>query len=552
MVIAYHANGYPYYCADGVQRWSYYGWTGTPYVSIDGLTDTIIGGISYPGNMFPFYRIAAAQRMAVASPMRIILTSTYDTLTNNGSITAKVKNDSTSSITAYLYYAVVENDIDTAWYGMTGIEHVCRDMLPTGTGTSITIPAGDSITNTQAFTINAAWKERDCKIVVFTQNNSTKRIYQGAEIVIVPKPIMKYWGLTFTELSKAINRVVQPGEMVNFFIKAKNIGGGVYNGTTSVSTSDAYVSIASQTSQTVALATGDVDTVLVFQANISASCPSPRTVPFKLQFGSAADTMTYSFIVTNQPGFSDNMDVDTTKWAHGPIYTGGIDFWHRSTYRYHSSAYSWYSGREATHLYGNRGDAALTSIPFVVTPDSSLKYWRYYNLELNWDYSYVEIDNNSGNWQTLLVLNGSQTSWAQQTLSMANYYGQTVRLRFRFMSDASDTLEGLYIDDVQMPVVLIGVDENKGATASRLFSIGPNPCKGVLNIAWDASVIPTSLKIYDVTGRLVKFYAPASIPSTIVTWHGEDDAGRQVPAGTYFVEFEHANGTATEKALLLR
>jgi flagellar hook assembly protein FlgD len=50
----------------------------------------------------------------------------------------------------------------------------------------------------------------------------------------------------------------------------------------------------------------------------------------------------------------------------------------------------------------------------------------------------------------------------------------------------------------------------------------------------------TELKIYDVTGRLVKnFSLPTShfsLPTSVV-WDGTDDIGRRVPQGVYFVRF---------------
>ncbi|MGQ9817000.1 MAG: hypothetical protein ACUVQ3_03485 [bacterium] len=52
---------------------------------------------------------------------------------------------------------------------------------------------------------------------------------------------------------------------------------------------------------------GDIDTVLIVDFNISSSCPTPRTVQFLLNFRTPGDTSTINFIVTNQPGFSDNI-----------------------------------------------------------------------------------------------------------------------------------------------------------------------------------------------------------------------------------------------------
>jgi len=69
------------------------------------------------------------------------------------------------------------------------------------------------------------------------------------------------------------------------------------------------------------------------------------------------------------------------------------------------------------------------------------------------------------------------------------------------------------------------------------------------------------LNIYDVTGRLVKnFSLPTSdfpLPTSIV-WHGEDNKGRQVSCGVYFIRLviDAIRGTEdykkTKKAILLK
>ncbi|UCG92067.1 MAG: T9SS type A sorting domain-containing protein, partial [candidate division WOR-3 bacterium] len=76
-----------------------------------------------------------------------------------------------------------------------------------------------------------------------------------------------------------------------------------------------------------------------------------------------------------------------------------------------------------------------------------------------------------------------------------------------------------------------------------------------------------SLKIYDVAGRLVKqFNHLMPYVSSLaasggnhhqslinqVTWHGDDDAGRRVSAGVYFVQFEVGDYKQIEKAVLLK
>jgi len=62
-----------------------------------------------------------------------------------------------------------------------------------------------------------------------------------------------------------------------------------------------------------------------------------------------------------------------------------------------------------------------------------------------------------------------------------------------------------------------------------------------------------SLKIYDAVGRQVRQWDDETMrQSDCVVWDGTDNAGRRVPAGVYFVQFEVGDYKKTDKAVLLR
>jgi len=186
MVIAYHWSGYPFSCPDAVQRISYYGVGGTPYVQIDGSWHQEVGGIAYPGTMYPYYRAHFNTRKVMSSPLTIALTCSYDTIANTGTVNATITNTTTSDVSGTLQFAVTENAIPYDWGpNMTTVEHVCRQMLPNASGEAVTIPASGNIVKSRNFTINTAWNEKNIMIVVFVQS-SAKEVYQTAEIRSVP------------------------------------------------------------------------------------------------------------------------------------------------------------------------------------------------------------------------------------------------------------------------------------------------------------------------------------------------------------------------------
>ncbi len=117
--------------------------------------------------------------------------------------------------------------------------------------------------------------------------------------------------------------------------------------------------------------------------------------------------------------------------------------------------------------------------------------------------------------------------------------------------------------------ITIGIEEAAGLTGlpmkTMLGAMYPNPFRRVTAIRFSIGDIQMqdarskkqdiSLKIYDVSGRLVKDFNLQSeifnMQSSVV-WNGTDDLGRRVPAGVYFVRFKAGDYEKTEKAILLR
>ncbi len=527
VVIAYHSStSDPFYTAEAATRATYYNLSGYPTTWFDG-TISEVGGLHY-GTMYPFYRHHITNRLGVSSPLEINLTCNYDSVANTGTVNATIQNTSASAVSGNLHFVIVENNIPYNWQGMTELDFVMRDMLPDANGEAVTIPAGGNINRSRNFTISAGWNENNCKIVVFVQA-SNRSIYQGAEIGIMAKPHMEYYGLLLNEITGNGNRFAEPGEVVRIDVFGKNLGDGVYTGTAGVQCSDPYITISGATPQSIAIGPGDVDTVIYFNASISSSCPSPHQTSFLLNFGSTIDTI--PFVITRTPGFSDNIEYGQGNWVHSGI----SDNWHITEHKSHSPTHSWYCGVEGSWQYTNENDASLTSPYFVVTPDSNLYFYHQYALETGWDYGYIEIDNGSNWWRTLTEFNGTQSNWIQYSSSLQAYSGQTARIRFRFISDYSTVMEGWYIDDVYIPT-LVGISENKGKTAGYGVSLSPNPFSDKLLIKFENGIpSKNTIKIYDHTGRLV--WQSDNLNNYSIIWDGKDNNGNKLPSGIYFIEF---------------
>lgn len=93
------------------------------------------------------------------------------------------------------------------------------------------------------------------------------------------------------------------------------------------------------------------------------------------------------------------------------------------------------------------------------------------------------------------------------------------------------------------------------------FAVYPNPFNKNLTIKFQIPISndnrhtksEASLRIYDATGRLVKQWDYQTIRlSDQIVWSGDDDLGRRLPAGVYFVRLEVGDYKQIEKTILLK
>ncbi|HEX7320840.1 MAG TPA: FlgD immunoglobulin-like domain containing protein [bacterium] len=106
---------------------------------------------------------------------------TYSPSTRTGTVYAKFKNTGSSSISGNFYFVVVE---DSLYYagpnGDVWHNHVARDYLPTEVGQAVTIAAGDSVIQSQSFSIGASWNENKIDIYAWVQQTAgQKENYQA-------------------------------------------------------------------------------------------------------------------------------------------------------------------------------------------------------------------------------------------------------------------------------------------------------------------------------------------------------------------------------------
>ncbi len=162
-----------------------------------------------------------------------------------------------------------------------------------------------------------------------------------------------------------------------------------------------------------------------------------------------------SFELVEMTGFERiTYDVESgySDWA--------LDGFTVSTARSHSPTHSFYSGQ------GDRLNNKVTAQNSIkVEAGDTLKMWCWYDIETDWDYAYVEISTDGGN--SFFSIPGNITTnsnphgnnlgngitgwsggWIQGIFDLANYIGEEIFLRLRYVTDGYVYEEGFYADDI--------------------------------------------------------------------------------------------------------
>jgi hypothetical protein len=112
--------------------------------------------------------------------------TTYDPATRNGQVQVECYNGGLAVIDAAVQVVITE---DSCYYvgpnGDPWHNHVCRDYVPTQTGTPVTLAGGGTDTVIVSYSLQPAWVEERVKLVVYLQNmtvqpDSSMPCYQGS------------------------------------------------------------------------------------------------------------------------------------------------------------------------------------------------------------------------------------------------------------------------------------------------------------------------------------------------------------------------------------
>jgi len=223
-----------------------------------------------------------------------------------------------------------------------------------------------------------------------------------------------------------------------------------------------------------------------------------------------------------------------------------------------------------------------TPSPYLVARDSFISDWQIpvdigyetitYQFPLESGYRYklkvAAYHQSSGEWKEWCIIDGKMkhqikyNAYEPETLEFwvppAFYKDGIIEVVFDRITGDFATIGPIYIYQYEYeegesgegggPMAQEGQSLNNDA-----ITIFPNPFKEKIDIRWqiaDGSQ-KISLKIYDVMGRLVKQFNHLTNCQSTITWHGDDENGRAVAQGIYFVQIENlgSDETSVDKVL---
>lgn len=168
-----------------------------------------------------------------------------------------------------------------------------------------------------------------------------------------------------------------------------------------------------------------------------------------------------------------------------------------------------------SNFYANNANKNIRlSAPINLTAvaGATVTFAAKWELEGNYDYVTFDVSTDNGlTWTpqcgkyTRLIgqtpaYTGFQHSWINDEISLDDYAGQTIRVRFRLISDGAVTYDGFYFDDFKVNILQNSVLATADAKLSP-FRIYPNPAESALNVNTIKSNY--SVAIFNSIGQLV-------------------------------------------------
>lgn len=174
--------------------------------------------------------------------------------------------------------------------------------------------------------------------------------------------------------------------------------------------------------------------------------------------------------------------------------------------------------------YANNSSKTYTfnqTIDLTHVTDAGVKFYAKWDIENEYDYCQFQISTDNGaTWQgqcglyTNLgnssaggvqpdepVYDGTQTSWVLEEISLSDYVGQSIQLRFILEADGGVRADGFYFDDFELMynIDYTGIQDE----TSNGMHVIPNPAVQTAYISFNQALANGTAKVYSLNGQLM-------------------------------------------------
>ena len=226
---------------------------------------------------------------------------------------------------------------------------------------------------------------------------------------------------------------------------------------------------------------------------------------------------------------------------------------------YHGTAMATYSCFDAAA--GSYARLITPQIPVGNNNPCTLKFYMYHNDEYSGSGGYgpdsvkVETSTNGTTFTQVAAIAryGTVNQWQEHTVYLGTFSGNL----WVSLLGWSDYGGNIFVDLVRING-RTGIEEIKPniITMTALHAPKPNPAtNGLVKISFTiAAPTKASLKIYDVSGKLVKTLVDNNLNTGIYnnTWNGTDDNNYEIADGIYFCTLKTDNNNYTKKLVFTR
>jgi bacillopeptidase F (M6 metalloprotease family) len=106
------------------------------------------------------------------------------------------------------------------------------------------------------------------------------------------------------------------------------------------------------------------------------------------------------------------------------------------------------------------------------------------------------------------LYDGTQNNWVKEEISLVDFVGKQIKIRFVLVSDQYVTGDGFFWDDMTVSVIDVatGIDDRNNKPSDDRISVYPNPAKGSVIMKFNDDHIPagaSTVKFYNSLGKVV-------------------------------------------------